>query len=138
MKGKSKLHSRPAVSFTILGEPASKANSRRLVRTKTGSPRLIKSNKALNYMHAARVQAPKTLLKGELRATMTIYYATHRPDLDPSIILDALQGRVYRNDRQVRELHIYHDIDRENPRAEITIEPRDNPLFLKKGHNVPT
>jgi hypothetical protein len=28
-----------------------------------------------------------------------------------------------RNDRQVREKHVYHGIDRKNPRAEIEIEP---------------
>jgi hypothetical protein len=36
------------VSFTILGEPASKSNSRRVVRF-GGMSRLIKSQKALNY-----------------------------------------------------------------------------------------
>jgi hypothetical protein len=36
------------LSFTILGEPASKANSRRMV-TVRGRPMLIKSQKALSY-----------------------------------------------------------------------------------------
>jgi hypothetical protein len=30
---------------------------------------------------------------------------------------------VYRNDRQVREKHVFHGIDRANPRAEVTVEP---------------
>ena len=30
---------------------------------------------------------------------------------------------VYENDRQVREKHVFHFIDRVNPRAEIEIEP---------------
>lgn len=34
-----------------------------------------------------------------------------------------VQAGVYRNDRQVREKHIRHAIDRANPRAEILIEP---------------
>ena len=54
--------------------------------------------------------------------TAHLYYASRRPDLDPSLILDALQGRVYRNDRAVREMHLYHRLDRENPRAEIFLE----------------
>jgi hypothetical protein len=37
-----------SVSFVIYGEPASKANSRRMVLIK-GAPRLIKSKKALDY-----------------------------------------------------------------------------------------
>jgi hypothetical protein len=36
--------------------------------------------------------------------------------------LDLLQGVVYTNDRQVKEKHIYWDLDRENPRAEIIVE----------------
>ena len=50
-----------------------------------------------------------------------VFYASERPDLDPSLILDALQGRVYANDRAVREMHLFHHIDRENPRAELTL-----------------
>jgi hypothetical protein len=34
----------------------------------------------------------------------------------------SLQGRVYRNDRAVREMHLYHHLDRDNPRAEILLE----------------
>lgn len=30
---------------------------------------------------------------------------------------------VVRNDRQFREMHFYHHIDRHNPRAEIEVEP---------------
>ena len=73
------------------------------------------------------------MLEGELRVSMTIYYASQRPDLDPSLILDAMQGKIYVNDRQVREIHLYHAIDKDNPRAEITVEPRGNPLFKSKA-----
>jgi hypothetical protein len=60
-----------------------------------------------------------------------------RPDLDESVgVLDVLQAKfakvadggaliragVYVNDRQVREKHIKHAIDRHNPRAEIEVE----------------
>jgi Holliday junction resolvase RusA-like endonuclease len=61
-------------------------------------------------------------LLAPIRMTAHLYYASRRPDLDPSLILDALQGRVYRNDRAVREMHLYHHLDRENPRAEILLE----------------
>jgi len=53
---------------------------------------------------------------------MTIWYATRRPDLDESVILDALEGYAYVNDRQVKEKHIYHALDKENPRAHIKVE----------------
>ena len=76
--------------------------------------------------------------------TLRIFYASERPDLDESIVLDVLQDRysrtipinpivpsrrvlvqsgVYRNDRQVREKHVYHAIDKKNPRTEVLVEP---------------
>jgi Holliday junction resolvase RusA-like endonuclease len=33
-----------------------------------------------------------------------------------------MQGFIYENDRQVKEKHIYHALDKENPRAEIRVE----------------
>lgn len=112
-----------SVRLILHGEPASKANSRRLV-TIRGQARLIKSQKALDYVAAVKRTYPplSPLLEGDLRMTADVYYASRRPDLDVSLILDALQDIVYRNDRQVREMHLYHHLDRENPRAEITLE----------------
>lgn len=129
-----------AVRLVILGEPASKANSRRLVVI-GGRPSSIKSEKALAYERDALRQIPpaaRVRLHGPVRVSMTIFYASELPDLDESLILDILQDRwakpknldrhlvqagVYRNDRQVREKHIVHAIDKRNPRAEITVEP---------------
>jgi len=112
-----------ALSLKIFGEPASKANSRKVVRI-GGVSRLIKSKKALTYSEAFKLQAtPITpLMKGDVRVTMKIYYASRRPDLDESLILDLLQDVVYTNDRQVKEKHIYWGLDKENPRTEMLIE----------------
>lgn len=111
------------LTFTIAGQPYSAKNRRRIVKF-GNKPRLIKSEKALAYEKAVKEQAPiqTPLLEGTLRFTATLYYETQRPDLDAAIILDALQGIVYQNDRQVREQHFYHGIDKDNPRAEIVIE----------------
>jgi Holliday junction resolvase RusA-like endonuclease len=115
--------------FVVYGEPASKANSRRLVSFKrkggAGSrPALIKSQKALDYNEAFQKQCPKLspLMEGDVSVTITIYYASRRPDLDESVILDAMQGLVYLNDRQVKEKHIFWGLDKTNPRAEIIVE----------------
>lgn len=110
------------LSFTILGEPASKANSRKMVYVR-GKPMFIKSAKALGYADAFKLQAPRCqLLEGDVAVHMKIWYASRRPDLDESLILDLLQGVAYTNDRQVREKHIYWGLDRENPRTEILVE----------------
>ena len=113
------------ISLTVFGEPASKANQRKLVMFGK-RPAIIKSDKARAYAAAFLAQVPvaNELLEGELSITIKIFYRTQRPDLDPSLIFDLLQGRVYQNDRQLREQHLYHFIDKDNPRAEIYIEKR--------------
>jgi len=110
------------LSFTILGEPASKANSRRMVYVR-GKPMFIKSQKALSYAEGFRRQCTYgKMLEGNVSVSMMIWYASRRPDLDESLILDLLQGVAYVNDRQVREKHIYWGLDKENPRTEILVE----------------
>lgn len=109
---------------TVLGEPASKANSRRLVSIH-GTSRFIKSDKALNYVRAFQYQVrPLTpMFEKDVCVSMRIFYATRRPDLDATLIFDALQGRVYTNDRQVKECHLYWGLDPKRPRVELRISP---------------
>lgn len=115
------------IYLVVLGEPASKANSRKLVMFGK-RPASIKSDKARGYARDFDLQVRPILplMQGELRIDLWIYYRTQRPDLDESLILDLLQGKIYENDRQVRERHVYHMIDKENPRIEILILPRDH------------
>jgi hypothetical protein len=61
-------------------------------------------------------------MAGDLRVTMRIYYASRRPDLDESLILDLMQGLIYENDRQVKEKHIFWALDVDRPRTEIIVE----------------
>ena len=107
---------------TILGEPASKANSRKLVRF---GKRLasIKSDKARNYekIFLAQAKAIDPLIEGDVLLFCHIYYASRRPDLDESLIMDLLQDIAYKNDRQVKAKVILHGLDKDNPRAEIRL-----------------
>mgnify|MGYP003704884625 FL=1 len=114
-----------SISFIIYGEPASKANSRRVVRYNNLS-RVIKSQKALDYSDRFRQQCVPLdpMMDGDLVVTMHIWYASRRPDLDDSLILDLMQGLVYKNDRQVRERHLYWHLDKENPHSIITVEKK--------------
>jgi len=113
-------------SAIIYGEAASKDNSRQLVTIK-GRPALIKSVKARLFERAAHLQLQVAELKkpisGPVSATLRIYYTTERPDLDESVVLDVLQGYAYLNDRQVREKHVFHGIDKVRPRVEIEVVP---------------
>lgn len=160
------------IRFVIFGEPASKANSREIVtfpiagavcpkcqapkqrgdvacRQCGGSltrPSSIKSKKARNYERDALKQIPpiaRVRLQGPVKVTLRVFYASERPDLDESVILDVLQDRykgkgeervlvqkgVYLNDRQVREKHVFHAIDRKNPRTEVEVELLEPELF---------
>lgn len=134
------------IRFTILGEPASKANSRQIV-TIAGRPSVIKSQKGRSYASTALRQIPpaaRQRLEGPVAVTLRIFYASQRPDLDESIVLDAMQDQwkrgkkglmsgsgervliqsgVYRNDRQVREKHVYWGLDARNPRCEVEVTP---------------
>ncbi len=94
----------------------------------------------------------RVMFTGPVRVDIRCYYKTERSDLDESIILDVMQctmetqhgkhinlgdgkwakgekqrvmtrAGVYKNDRQVREKHIFHGIDALNPRAEIEVRP---------------
>jgi len=113
---------KPIAHFSAIGEPASKSNQRRLVAIR-GRTRFIKSKKALDFVRAFVAQCPTfdPLPEDDLIIAIEIHYASRRPDLDESIILDAMQGMVYKNDRQIKEKHIYWALDRENPRVEIKI-----------------
>lgn len=136
------------VEFTIFGECASKANSRQIV-TIGGRPQIIKSKEARLFEDEALRQIPpkaRLRMEGPVRVTLRIFYTSERPDLDESVVLDVLQDRwasekkdketgavvrprtllqpgVYRNDRQVREKHVYHGIDKLMPRCEVLVEP---------------
>jgi len=122
-------------TFQILGEPASKANSRKIV-TMRGKPVSIKSDKARNYVKTFCEQCGKLdeLFKSDGCVDMLIYYASRRPDLDESLILDCMQGYIYENDRQVKQKNIYWALDRDCPRTVIRVSPLetgDIPSYLR-------
>lgn len=111
------------IEFEILGEPASKANSRRW----TGKF-FIKSEKALNYSKAFKEQCPvlDPLMEGDLHVDITIWYASRRPDLDESLILDLMQDCIYLNDRQIKSKHIRWGLDKSRPRSLIRVSSLDS------------
>ena len=114
------------VTFTVYGEPASKANSRKMVLIK-GRPALIKSVKARGYVAIFEGQCPvlDVPTEDDVQVEMMIYYSTRRPDLDESLILDCMQNRIYKNDRQVKQKFIYWGLDKENPRSIIRVRSCD-------------
>ena len=89
-----------------------------------GRTMFIKSAKALAYAKSFKQQVEseaKVCFHGDVAVHIRIYYASRRPDLDESLILDLLQDVAYENDRQVKERHTYWHLDKERPRAEILV-----------------
>ena len=119
LKKRNGIDSDPCI-ITILGEPASKANSRRLVYM-GGRPRFIKSKKALLYSRDFDLQCP----------VIKIYYKTRRPDLDESLILDLLEGKVFKNDRSIKSKYVIHGLDKEHSRSVIVVSSLGNECLVR-------
>jgi len=89
----------------------------------------IKSAKALSYSKMFKQQcviAPSQVFECDVVVTIRIWYASRRPDLDESLILDLLQEVAYKNDRQVKEKHIYWmGVDKANPRCDIEVSEKE-------------
>lgn len=114
----------------IEAQPYSKANSRRMAtfRRKDGRTglRSIKSEKALNFDAIAKAAAlcyMKTPpFEGDVAVYALLAYGSRRSDVDESLLLDSLQGKCYKNDRQVRIKLIFGIVDSDRPRATVLIK----------------
>jgi Holliday junction resolvase RusA-like endonuclease len=116
--------------FYVLGAPHSKANSRRMATNRsTGQVRSIKSKSAMKFAQDCHQQIP-TLAKmldhlgHEVACRFVLHYPSLRSDLDPSIVLDAMQGRIYANDRCVTTIVSTRGYDKEQPRVEVEVFSR--------------
>lgn len=120
------------IALTILGQPVSMKNdyviafSRKQNRYFLAPGKKVKGY-ARDFSKQALCLSP--LIECEVSVTMRLFYASRRSDLNEDQILDLLQKRVYRNDRQVWEKHVYKAIDKANPRAEIIVAPILGELF---------
>jgi len=86
--------------------------------------RVVKSKEARTYEAAVRALAKKTEVRtGPIRLTLRWYRAAKRGDLTNRIkvVEDSLQGILYRNDKQIIELHAYRYEDPSNPRLEVEV-----------------
>lgn len=126
LNGQSKnVKDKDKICFTVFGKVVSKANSRRLFRRgRGGAVMFAKSADALIFLERFRAQCPKLpfLMSGSVLVIATIYYPSRRSDLDESLVLDAMQGLIYENDRQVRMKKIIGKLDAKNPRVEICVK----------------
>lgn len=83
-----------------------------------------KQYKALAYWTAKKQGAEP--LDGEVIVRGTVYFPNRRGDLDnrTKILLDALEGVAYHDDKQVWGIQWSRETDKTNPRVELEIVRR--------------
>ena len=112
----------------IEGQLYSKANSRMLIRkgNRTISVKSVKAQKSfadmvLQLRAQWRGQKP---IPEPAELICYVYYGSRRPDLDISLLMDALQAAgVVENDRHIFRIHATKIIDPIFPRIEVTVRP---------------
>lgn len=95
---------------------------------KMGNGRFYKNQEAKDWeVEASWViiqhKANKKLTDKPVKVHIDFYFKKDR-DIDSSLkgLLDLLQGKLIKNDSQIKELHVYKYLDKENPRVEILVE----------------
>lgn len=126
-----------SISVIVNGQTYSKSNSR-IFSYNSGRPRMFKNAKVLNYVDSSIFQLKSQLkghkaFEGPIKLEITVYYQSRRSDLDISLIQDIFEQKkdrgsgiitfegIYKNDRQIEEIHAFRKLDKENPRIEATI-----------------
>lgn len=116
------------IQFTVYVSPLSQNR----VYKRSSQGRMFMTDEGKDFKNTIGWEAKQTMnqknlqmFEGDVSVTFEFYMPSRRGD--PSniekLILDALEGIVYKNDRQVREHHCYGKIDKEVPRITITVEP---------------
>ena len=112
-------------TFMVPGPPRPKGRPRLGRRGLVYTPRQTRHYE--EWVAFMALQARVKCARGPVRVTLRFWFADERRrDLDncAKAVLDALTGLAWDDDSQVHELHTERGVDRENPRTEITIEPR--------------
>ena len=104
-------------------------SANRYWRTVHGRPvksREARAYRGLVWTAVAQQARARAVIVGDAPVCVTArwYRGRKSGDLDNrlKVLLDALKGLAYRDDKQVVELHAYRGEDRRHPRVEVTIE----------------
>ena len=114
------------MKIILLGRPISKDNEK--IANRQG--RFFLSAKYKNYARDIQTQFCSQFpnfkpYENDLTVVMIFYFEDKRClDLSnaPKSICDALQNFLYKNDKQICELHLFKFFDKENPRTEIIVD----------------
>lgn len=97
---------------------------------RTWRNRVVLSRDAREYKEQAWWEAKAQgvePLAGEVAVTIHIYRPIKRGDLDNrlKVVIDALNGVAYGDDKQIIELHAFRHDDKQNPRVEIEVTSQE-------------
>lgn len=114
----------------IIPEPPS-ANRYWRHTARGGRAITYKSAKAKQYQSEVRTRAMLAGLQplnGPVEVHLVWYRKARRGDLDNrlKVIFDALQGAAYVDDSQIVAITARREEDKNNPRVEIVVRPRDS------------
>ena len=89
--------------------------------------RMVKSDVARGYCKHVKDNLDVQMIDGTVAISMHFYRPARRGDLDnrAKILGDSLQGILYKDDKQIVEMHLYQDDDKHNPRVEVEIWPKN-------------
>lgn len=107
------------MTLTLTGNPVSVNRLYRGRRFLTPEGQAIKRD----YYSQARMQYRGDVLTEPIVLTAHVYFKNSASDLDNAMkgLLDSLSGVLWKDDRQVVELHAYKRKDASNPRIEIEV-----------------
>ena len=86
--------------------------------------RIVVTDEALAYKDEVRLQLSQYApLMGNVAVNFTVFRPAKRGDLDnyAKVMFDALNGLVWKDDKQVVEIHSFRDDDKYNPRVEFLV-----------------
>lgn len=99
---------------------------------RTGSGHVYVSDEALDYKNdvaiTARQQGVRKPFTGDVAVTVYVYRKQRSGDLDNrlKVLLDALKGIAFEDDKQVVEIHAFRRDDKADPRVEVQIRKTNN------------
>lgn len=112
-----------------LGECPQSTNSLYRTTCNGGHPNTYMTRKGKriksDYVLEAQSQWSNNVTDEDIEIYIDFYFPTaHRRDIDNyfKIVLDSLEGVVYEDDSQIQKMTVTKDIDRDNPRVEITVD----------------
>lgn len=109
-----------SVRLTLPMPPSANRYWRKLKNRMVISDEAIAYKQHVTALVAGTVDTPYT---GDIALIIDVFRRYKMGDLDNrlKIILDALQGTIYRDDKQIVEIHAIRHEDKLNPRVEVEV-----------------